>query len=633
MGYSSKVGSFNIDPAVTAGNTQAITDLGFQPKVVLFWWSGSTATGDSVAGGTYNIGFGAAISSSSRFCVNCIGEDAQADSDTYRTHYITEIIRCYTDTGTLDGIMDFSSMDAGGFTLIVDDQFTQAYRISYLALGGTDLTNVFIGSEPMHTTVEQYSVGGVGFQPDALITAMGYRSTINTGAAGADFDVGMATGSSNQGAVYAGAADAGATSSTRGYGYNGDVNANGSVGIGYRDAFISFGADGFTLDHLIGATGYIFSYICLKGGQYSVGDLTTRADGDDISETVGFQPVAILFASANRALSTAGTATNNARLSIGAATSTSNRAVAAISDENGLADTETATANYDSAVYANILDDAIAGLMDIKSIDAGGFTAVMDDPDPTGCWVTYLAIGAALAAGTVYTETGGVFSTLSALGADDSTFTEAGRDLAALSATGGDVSLFTDSGAALATATATGADAIIFAEAGTATASATITGTAVRIFNRAGSVISSAVSAGADALILSDSGAALSALSIFGADTTTYTDSGLALLTATVSGADAVTFTDAGLGLVGVTSTGTYISITGVVTTQEGYRWRNDNGSESEATWAGDQDATLSAALGKKRLRVLVDAAGDPDAIQYQLEYRKVGDETWLVVN
>lgn len=65
----------------------------------------------------------------------------------------------------------------------------------------------------------------------------------------------------------------------------------------------------------------------------------------------------------------------------------------AISDEDNLADTETATGNYDSAVYINIADDAAVGLMDLKSIESDGFTCVMDDTDPSACWVTYLAFG------------------------------------------------------------------------------------------------------------------------------------------------------------------------------------------------------------------------------------------------
>jgi hypothetical protein len=203
--------------------------------------------------------------------------------------------------------------------------------------------------------------------------------------------LGMATGSSNQGTVYCNMVNGQATSDTNGYGYNGETISFGGTS---RNAFVSFDADGFTCENLEGSA-RTFNYICLKGGQYLVGDLTTRTDGNDIAETVGFQPVAILFASANRALSTQDTVTDHARISIGAGTATDNRACAAISDEDNLADTETAYANYDTAVYAHVVDDAIVGLMDIKSIDANGFTCVMDDTDPSACWVTYLAIGLA----------------------------------------------------------------------------------------------------------------------------------------------------------------------------------------------------------------------------------------------
>ena len=397
MAYSAIVGSFNIDPTKLATETQAITGLGFQPKIVLFWWGGSTATIDTVAGGTINVGFGAAISSTSRFCVQNISIDAGASSDSQFSQNITEIMRAYTDVTTLDGILDFSSMDADGFTVIYDDAFTQAYRISYLALGGTDLTNVFIGNKITPSSTGNYSTTGVGFQPDALIAVMtNSTSTSSTGLA-LWFNLGMATGSSAQGVVYGESGDALATSDTKGYGYNGEVISNRQSTI--RNSFVSFDADGFTLNALEASAQRYFNFICLKGGQYSAGDITTRTDGNDIAETVGFTPVALLFASANRALSTQDTLTDHNSISIGAGTSTTNRACAAIWDQDALADTETAFANYDTAVYANVADDAIAGLMDIKSIDASGFTCVMDDTDPTACWVTYLAIGAVVAAG------------------------------------------------------------------------------------------------------------------------------------------------------------------------------------------------------------------------------------------
>lgn len=391
MSYLAKVGSFNIDTSKTVGQTQSISGIGFQPKIVLFWWGGSTATGDSVAGGTISYGFGAAISSSSRFCVSTMSEDAQADSDVRYSQQTTEVIRAYTDSATIDGIADFDSMTADGFDLMIDDQFTQAYRISYLALGGDDLTNVYIGNYAMHTVVEQYNVTGVGFQSDAVIIASTEALAASSAGNTEVLKLGWATGASAQGCIKVRGSDAQATSNTSGYGFNGEVNSGGNSS---RDAFVAFIADGFTLNHLEGTEASYQHYICLKGGQYLVGELTTRTDGNDISETVGFQPVALLFGSVNRALSTQDANSNHARLSIGAGTGASERACAAISDEHGLADTETAYANYDSAVYAFVQDDGMVGLMDIKSIESDGYTCVMDDADPSACWVSYLAIGA-----------------------------------------------------------------------------------------------------------------------------------------------------------------------------------------------------------------------------------------------
>jgi hypothetical protein len=75
------------------------------------------------------------------------------------------------------------------------------------------------------------------------------------------------------------------------------------------------------------------------------------------------------------------------------------------------------------------------------------------------------------------------------------------------------------------------------------------------------------------------------------------------------------------------------LGLAGVTLTQEGFRWRNDDGSESAATWAATQDANHSiSAEAAIRLRILIDAANDPDAGQYRLEYRKVGDPDWKVV-
>jgi hypothetical protein len=63
---------------------------------------------------------------------------------------------------------------------------------------------------------------------------------------------------------------------------------------------------------------------------------------------------------------------------------------------------------------------------------------------------------------------------------------------------------------------------------------------------------------------------------------------------------------------------------------QEGYRWRADDGSESAATWLVSQDTNITRDKAlNTRLRVLINATGDPASQRYKLRYRKVGDDGW----
>jgi hypothetical protein len=56
---------------------------------------------------------------------------------------------------------------------------------------------------------------------------------------------------------------------------------------------------------------------------------------------------------------------------------------------------------------------------------------------------------------------------------------------------------------------------------------------------------------------------------------------------------------------------------------QEGFRFRNDDGSESAATWKANQDTNITLAANTAfRLRELLNAIGDPASINAQLEVR-----------
>lgn len=66
---------------------------------------------------------------------------------------------------------------------------------------------------------------------------------------------------------------------------------------------------------------------------------------------------------------------------------------------------------------------------------------------------------------------------------------------------------------------------------------------------------------------------------------------------------------------------------TGVTIEQEGFRWRNDDGSEAAATWRQAQDVNDTIAKNTNiRLRTLVNVSGDPATQQATKQYRRVGD-------
>lgn len=69
---------------------------------------------------------------------------------------------------------------------------------------------------------------------------------------------------------------------------------------------------------------------------------------------------------------------------------------------------------------------------------------------------------------------------------------------------------------------------------------------------------------------------------------------------------------------------------------QEGYRFRNDDGNETGATWMAAQDTPIYQEQSTNtRLRTLINATNvhDPDTSQYQLEYKLSSDSTYASVD
>lgn len=81
MALSTHVGR-EVTP-VADGNV-AYTGVGFQPKVLLFWYG--NASGNTQA--NYNVGFGAAVSASSRFATHSLSIDNSTTGPTWGWHFV-----------------------------------------------------------------------------------------------------------------------------------------------------------------------------------------------------------------------------------------------------------------------------------------------------------------------------------------------------------------------------------------------------------------------------------------------------------------------------------------------------------------------------------------------------------------
>lgn len=63
---------------------------------------------------------------------------------------------------------------------------------------------------------------------------------------------------------------------------------------------------------------------------------------------------------------------------------------------------------------------------------------------------------------------------------------------------------------------------------------------------------------------------------------------------------------------------------------QEGYRFRNDDGSETTATWQASQDTNVTHPLATNlRLRTLLNATGDPPTNAFTLQWKRTTGAVW----
>ncbi|MDQ2999888.1 MAG: hypothetical protein M3Y08_01305 [Fibrobacterota bacterium] len=396
MALSTAVGSF-AQPAAT-GN-QAITGLGFQPKVVLFYAQLLTADGNA---SNAVINFGVGISAS---LMQCMG--ITYTQSTNRNNIKSSTTKCLSicngdNFNTIIAQAVFVSHDADGFTINWDAADATARIISYVALGGTDITNVTCGTDTAAATDTTKAVTGLGFTPSCILS---YFPAYATSASLDGFDtfrggIGWASGSTAQG--FTGVRMLDNTNPTEAQSvtltaHNWAVVQSGS--ILNSAALSSFDASGFTQtwSNTNGAASFYY-WIAIKGAQFKAGSLSQpAATGNQAVTGLGFSPSVTLFQSANKVSS----ATPNASLrwTLGAAKSSTARFSMWAGVTDGLSASYVGKSWLDRTKAIKLITQASTPTLDAEadfvSNDADGFTVNWSTVDATARVVSYLAIGPA----------------------------------------------------------------------------------------------------------------------------------------------------------------------------------------------------------------------------------------------
>jgi hypothetical protein len=297
-----KQGSFTAN--TVTGNQIVDTGSGVVIKALILYGAWKTTEGFS-AGESGFLSY--IVSTTQRKCIAWASDDAVTTSNTGCGSADDAVLIFSGGTPTQDGLADFVSfgtgVDAGKFTITWSDAPSIAFIIHYVALGGDDLTNVFVGQYAAKTgSTGSVSYTGVGFQGDVILFSGISRTSIGQMAGMCPW-MGAAKSSTARGSIFWAARDANTIASRTKHWQDTtkcvsmcNVPVGATPAINAKADFVSFDADGFTLSWTdYASSAWLFFVMVLKGGSYNVNTFTAPASIGAQSITTGFQPAGILF--------------------------------------------------------------------------------------------------------------------------------------------------------------------------------------------------------------------------------------------------------------------------------------------------------------------------------------------------
>lgn len=392
MALLSKVGSLNTP---TSTGSLAVTDVGFKPKVVLFFPTMQTTTGIAA---NMRLGFGAAKDSTNEFAMAVASLDAAATMDSGRETATDGCILLINEAQTDLVKADLTSMDNGGFTLNFSVVDASARKVGYLALGGGDITDVEVSNYQGPAATGEHSRTGMGFRPDLVLFTTVQGTTAAGSGASAAPSFGMFCDYGGEGTVaYMDEDNIAAADTYREMRTDSCLSALTVAGAqAARARFQRMNSDGWTLNWATApATGIFLHYVAIKGIIGCIGSVKSQTSTGNFTPDIMQENSckALIFLSNCDVIRTVTTtAPAHAEISIGAVDEQMNMVCIGGQSEDAALDSDCDVFFQTDKIYKN-LDQASAqeGDASFVSHDRYGFTLNQTDADPAQKDILYLA--------------------------------------------------------------------------------------------------------------------------------------------------------------------------------------------------------------------------------------------------
>lgn len=317
----------------TSSTTQSVTvGAGWQPKGIMFFGTTLTANSSRISVGTN--GFFLGYSDGTNHVCSAVASNNAANPTVCGRAFSTTkciiVLSNGTPTVANQATVAFTST---GFTLTWDSQPGTAYLICYYALGGSDITNVAVGSDTMRTATGTQATT-VGFQSSAVFFISSQLTSATT-SSGLKFMMGMSDGTHHWASDFSGINNVASAPGS----LTGCSNARPVVGMtdaGVNDfaaTLSAWNSTSFTLNYTTAApSAYLFGYMAIAGGVWQVGAFQKIT-------TSGNQAVAITNISKGLFMIGSGSSSSTAStipmtIALGTAVSSSERCAAGLIKSN-----------------------------------------------------------------------------------------------------------------------------------------------------------------------------------------------------------------------------------------------------------------------------------------------------------